>query len=265
VKYYYREHIAGYERVQAEGKTAWHEIHDGRGFDDFPSRAFLQAALPRLSFSATNPSALEIGCGTGVGACFLAERGFQVDGIDLIPTAIEIAVKVAAKRGLDIHYQVQDICELAPEGARYDMVVDSYCLQGIVLDEDRARVFSNVRARLEPEGYYLVSTAVFDENRLREETVFDQASGIVYKRYGENGIIDPETGVVYVELEEDPHEYEDAVSIQGTWYLPNRRHLRPSALRAELEQARFRMLDQDGGNVVCVHADSAAGLRAIQA
>jgi len=262
MRYYYREHIQGYQRVKAEGKTAWHQIHNGRPFDEFASRAFLETALPRLSFAVSNPSALEIGCGTGVAACFLAERGFRVDGIDIIPTAIEIARQVAAERGLDIHYEVQDICELTPEGKVYDLVVDSYCLQGIVLDEDRAKVFSNVRARLKPEGYYLVSTAIFDEGRLSAQTVRDEASGIVYHRYGENGIINTDTAVVYIELPEGRDEYEDAVTIQGTWYLPSRRHLKPPALKVELERERFRVLYQDGGDVICVHA--AAGLRAIQ-
>ena len=140
-RYYYREHIAGYKRIRAEGKTAWAEIHGGEGFENFASRAFLEMALPRLRFSSAHPTALEYGCGTGPGACFMAERGFQVDAMDLVPTAIEIAKELAEARRLNIHYEVQDICELYHEGKKYDMVVDSYCLQGIVTNADRERLF----------------------------------------------------------------------------------------------------------------------------
>jgi hypothetical protein len=42
---------------------------------------------------------------------------------------------------------------------RYDLVLDSYCLQSIVTDQDRGAVFSAVRARLKPSGYYVISTA----------------------------------------------------------------------------------------------------------
>jgi hypothetical protein len=28
MKYYYREHVKGYQRVKTEGKTSWGEIHD---------------------------------------------------------------------------------------------------------------------------------------------------------------------------------------------------------------------------------------------
>ncbi|MBL7202428.1 MAG: class I SAM-dependent methyltransferase [Anaerolineae bacterium] len=251
-KYYYREHIEGYQRVRAEGKTAWAEIHGSTGFENFSSRVFLESVLPRLHFSVPTPAALEYGCGTGPGACFLAGRGFQVDGIDLIPLAIEMAREEARKHNLVIHYAVQDICDLPHGGKTYDLIVDSYCLQGIVTDADRAKVYAAVRARLKPGGMYLISSAVFDEERYRpQETIVDAPSGIVYSRYGEKGIIDAATGIVYVELEGSPGSYEGAIEVCGRWYLPNRRHLKPPALRMELLAAGFTVLYQEGGNLVC--------------
>ena len=32
MKYYYREHIGGYDHIKVEGKTAWAEIHGGSGY-----------------------------------------------------------------------------------------------------------------------------------------------------------------------------------------------------------------------------------------
>jgi len=77
VKYYYPEHIAGYEQVRAEGKTAWAEIHGGVGFEDFCSRSFLEAVLPCLDFATPEPNVLVCGCGTGPDACFLAQKGLS--------------------------------------------------------------------------------------------------------------------------------------------------------------------------------------------
>ena len=193
-----------------------------------------------------------------MGACFLAQRGFRVDAIDLIPAAIEIARKVAAERRLDINYQVQDVCDLPLEGDQYNLIVDSYCLQAIVFDEERARMFAAVKARLRPGGYYLVSTAMFDKERFREdETVTDERTGTVYHRYGERGLIDAKTGIAYVELEESPDRYQRAAEIAGVWHLPSRRHHRPPALRAELEAAGFTVLYQDeeyGEHLICALA-----------
>lgn len=263
-KYYYREHILGYERVRAEGKTAWAEIHGGEGFECFASRAFLEMALPRLRFSTPHPAALECGCGTGPGACFLAERGYDVDAVDLVPRAIEIAREQGRLRGLDVHYEVMDVTELPHTGKPYDLIVDSYCLQGIVTDVDRERVFAAVRARLKPEGYYLVSSAMYDEGRFREERVTDRETGTVYHRYGVDGLIDPQTSIVYVPLDADPEHYEGALRVNDAWVLPSRRHRKAPALRAELEDAGFSVLYQDeayGGDLICVHEGAAAGLQ----
>ena len=258
MKYYYPENIVRYQRPKAEGKKAWHETHGGSGFENFCSRDFLEEALPRLRFSTPHPTALEYGCGTGPGACFLAQRGFQVDAIDIIPAAIEMAKEQAGKRDLNIHYEVMDICELPHEGKKYDVIVDSYCLQHVVTDADRESVFRAVRARLKPEGYYLVSTAMFDEERFSEqELIRDAETGIAYNRYGDD-IIDAETDIVYKRLDEIPDGYEEAVRIEGNWYLPNRKHLPAPALKAELEAAGFSVIYQDdqlGGNAICVHGN----------
>lgn len=258
MKYYYREHIRGYQQVKAEGKTSWGEIHGVPGFENFASRQFLEKALPLLHFSVPHPVVLEYGCGTGPGACFLAERGFQVDGTDLIPLAIEMAKELAGERNLAINYEVMDICELPHGGKRYDMIVDSYCLQGIVTDEDRQKVFAAVRARLKAEGYYLISSAVFDESSYRpDEIIVDALSVITYNRYQESHIIDMQSSTVYTRLDEDPSNYEDAIQIGGVWYLPIRRHLKPPALKVELEAAGFDVsyVDiayQDGEHMICL-------------
>ena len=125
VKYYYREHLAGYQRMKREGKGSWGEIHGNPdGFSKFASRPFLEAIVLRLRFRCGHPEALELGCGSGAGACFLAERGFQVTGIDLIPMAIEAAREIATERGLDVYYEVMDVTRLPHDGPCYDLIVD---------------------------------------------------------------------------------------------------------------------------------------------
>lgn len=251
MKYYYPEHTTGYERLKAEGKTAWAELHGDHGFENFSSRSFLLTALPYLTFETPQPAALELGCGTGPGACFLAERGFRVTGIDLIPTAIEIAREQAAQRGLDITYEVGDVVELPHDGPLFDLIVDSYCLQGIVLDADRAAVFAAVRTRLKPDGYYLVSTAYFTADHFSHETLVD--AGVTYHAYL-GGWLDLRTFIVYRPFGGSPDDYPEAAHIAGQWMLPVRRHRPPASLRAELKAAGFLVRWQDGGHLICVKA-----------
>lgn len=258
MQYYYPEHLEGYERVKANGKIAWDEIHgQEEGFSNFSSRGFLERILPQLTFSTCVPTALEYGCGTGPGACFLSEQGFQVDAIDLIPLAIEIAKEIASRRRLRIHFEVADICHLPQQRKQYDLIVDSYCLQCIVFDEERQRVLSTVQSRLKSDGYYLISTAILDEEHekmIGEDRIEDPSSGIIYNRYG-SGLIDIDTGIALRLLDEDGHVYPDAVRIANRWYLPYRRHLRPTALKAELSEAGFTIVfddQQHAGNVACI-------------
>ncbi len=259
MKYYCREHIEGYRRVAHEGKRAWGEIHGSdEGFDAFSSRSFLDMALERLRIDAPRPHALEYGCGAGPGACYLAERGFRVDATDLIPTAIDIAKRIASERGLCVEFAVQDVCELPMEGPLYDLIVDSYCLQGIVLADDRRRLFAAVRARLQPTGYYLVSSAIFDPTRYREDAiVVDDASGRTYHAYGHD-LFEADTAIVYRKLGAEKGGYEDAIRIGEEWWLPNRRHRTPAAIERELRAAGFTVLHGDCGHAVCVRDDADA-------
>ncbi|HEY3562807.1 MAG TPA: class I SAM-dependent methyltransferase, partial [Kribbella sp.] len=227
VRYYYAEHQAAYRRLARAGLMQWNDLHgEGWTFDDFPNRGFLESVLGRLPGGG---DVLEYGCGTGPAACFLAERGFRVDAIDLIPEAIDLARRFARERGVEVNFSVQDVCALPPGSKRYDVILDSYCLQSIVTDADRANLLRAVHDRL--NGYYVLSTAMYDPQRV----------------YGDGFRYDARTGICY---QETPTPTADAVQLDGTWYLPHRRHLRPKALQAELQQAGFQLLTHHAGNVL---------------
>lgn len=243
MRYYYAEHEAAYRRLQDEGKTRWGDLfEEGRpqDFEAFPNRGFLEHALLHLDLpSPPEVDVLEYGCGTGPAACFLAARGFRVDAIDLIPEAITLARRFAQERGVDVSFSVQDVCALSnePVSKRYDLIVDSYCLQSIVTDADRANVFAAVHPRLKSKGYYLISTAMYEPERIYD-------SGFRY---------DTTTGICYEEVPGGGSR-QDAVEIDGTWYRPHRRHLPPMALRDELARAGFRVVSRDEGDLVCVRS-----------
>ncbi|TCO47763.1 methyltransferase family protein [Kribbella antiqua] len=97
MRYYEVEAEAVYRQVAREDKTQWSDVFEpGRGFDDFPNRAFLERVLPKLGDLV---DVLEYGCGTGPAACFLAERGLRVDAVDLISAAIELAAGLRTSAG----------------------------------------------------------------------------------------------------------------------------------------------------------------------
>ena len=179
MKYYEPEHADGYARIRAEGKSAWCQPHGEATFEDSEIRGVLQEVLPRLRLETPHPTALEYGCGTGPGACLLAERGMRVCGVDQSPVAIEIARREAGQRGLTIDYRVGDVCVGDPADENYDLVVDPFCLQCIVTDADRTKLFSFVRRVLKPTGRYVIATAGYGPTRNYGDCRFDPATGIV--------------------------------------------------------------------------------------
>ena len=221
-----------YQRLRGLGKAV---DYAGASFENFdlPARSF-KLMLPGLTFPTTRPRVLEYGTGTGPGACFLAARGFQVDAIDLSPTAIELAQKFAAERKLDIRYEVADICCLSGRRHVYDLVIDNFCLHCLVTDQQRRRAAAAVRSMLKPSGYYLIGTAIFRADRDLGEDQCDSRTGIRYRKVGAN-----------------PHGYEDAVLRDDGWYFPRTRYVRADELKSELARAGFRVLYQDGGRVLC--------------
>ncbi len=62
--------------------------------------------LPRVirEFDIAPGRVLDLGCGTGKSAIWLAERGFDATGIDLSPAAIQQARRSAQRRGVDARF-----------------------------------------------------------------------------------------------------------------------------------------------------------------
>lgn len=68
---------------------------------------------------------LDVGCGTGENALYLASRGHPVLGIDGAATAIERAQAKARLRGLPAEFVVADAFNLTALGQTCDTVLDS--------------------------------------------------------------------------------------------------------------------------------------------
>jgi cyclopropane fatty-acyl-phospholipid synthase-like methyltransferase len=68
---------------------------------------------------------LDVGCGTGENALYLAELGFEVVGIDIVPVAVEKALNKAKERSLAATFLVWDALTLQELQRRFNTVIDS--------------------------------------------------------------------------------------------------------------------------------------------
>jgi len=75
--------------------------------------------------------ALDLACGSGRNALYLAELGWQVTAVDGSPAAVDVLRARAAERGLKIDIRIADLergeFEIPP--GEYDLILDCYYLQ----------------------------------------------------------------------------------------------------------------------------------------
>jgi SAM-dependent methyltransferase len=94
---------------------------------------------------------LDAGCGTGENALHVAERRLPVLGVDVAPTAIALARRKAAERGIAAEFAVADALDLPRLGRRFDTVLD--CGLFHTFDaEERSRYVAGLAAVTVPGG-----------------------------------------------------------------------------------------------------------------
>jgi SAM-dependent methyltransferase len=72
--------------------------------------------------------ALDIGCGPGRNALYLASAGFEVDAVDLSPAAVAWAQERAKEAGADVRFRCGDAFAIELPPGQYSLVYDSGCL-----------------------------------------------------------------------------------------------------------------------------------------
>ena len=98
---------------------------------------------------------LEIGAGTGTNAIWLAERGFDVLGVDVSSLAVEKARAKMEGRDLRCRFAILDFLAAPPPDGPFDFVFDRGCFHVFDEPEERARFAAHVATALAPEGLWL--------------------------------------------------------------------------------------------------------------
>jgi SAM-dependent methyltransferase len=101
--------------------------------------------------------ALDLGCGTGTTAVYMASHGWEVSGIDFVPQAIRTARARSAKAGLPVAFLIGDVTRLAdlPIATGFDLVFDQGCFHS--LPERAQQPYADGVARMaRPGATYLL-------------------------------------------------------------------------------------------------------------
>lgn len=112
----------------------------------------LQEALHQQWFAPAS-SLLDIGCGNGECANWLAQQGFSVLGIDFAPSAIQRAQATYPEHE-GLHFRVLDICQTAPTQT-FNALFDRGCFH-IIPSAQRAQYIQQVARAANPNAHFLL-------------------------------------------------------------------------------------------------------------
>ena len=108
--------------------------------------------------------AVDVGCGCGNYAVWLATLGFQMTGMDISPTALELAQQLARAKGVTCRLLEEDITgEVVRHEGAFDFGYDWEVLHH-VFPKERVAYASNVHRMLRPGATYL-SVCFSDKDR----------------------------------------------------------------------------------------------------
>lgn len=131
-----------YRRAPSVESLPWHREHP-------------PPLLERAVAARSAPGrALDVGCGEGVYAVYLAQQGFDVVGLDFVADALAAAERRAHAAGVELTLHEGDVVDYEAPGP-FDVVLDSGCLHHL----PKAKVAA-YRARLDewlaPGGDYVL-------------------------------------------------------------------------------------------------------------
>ncbi len=97
-------------------------------------------------FDPPTKRALDLGCGDGVQALYMATQGWQVTGVDISATIIDVAKANARREQVDCEFVVGDVLALSLPRNSFDLVYDRGCFHhlGVASYEAYKRLVRNL-------------------------------------------------------------------------------------------------------------------------
>jgi SAM-dependent methyltransferase len=110
---------------------------------------------------------LDIGCGLGDNAIYLAKNGYPVTGLDISSTALSTARQRADDAGVEVTFAVADSTKLDGYADAFDTVIDSGLFHS--LDDDGRRSYVAAVHRATRRGATLLLSCFSDVNPVGDD------------------------------------------------------------------------------------------------
>lgn len=149
------------------GKNAsqlWQKEYQAKGipssFRKDPTKVLVSFVNFLRSREIQRGTALDLGCGKGRNAFYLAQLGYQVICLDFVKENIQAIHQKAQQSSLTIQAYCQDITMPWPVTSQQcDIAIDIFCYKHLPNKEAQKRYRHYLAAALKEKGYYLLSLA----------------------------------------------------------------------------------------------------------
>ena len=108
--------------------------------------------------------ALDLCCGAGTNTVYLAQNGFDVTGIDISKTAIEIARKKAHQAKVSINFLSESFINLSFNDEEFNFIFDMGCFHHVEVEE-RQKFIVGVHQVLKTGGIYMLTCFSYKNGR----------------------------------------------------------------------------------------------------
>jgi len=198
------------------------------------------AWIEKITPKSTHPNLIDFGCGPGMYTSRLSKKGYNVTGIDISERSIAYAKDYATANNLSIDYRVGNYL-MFDATQEFDVAILIYCDYGVLSDDDRIKILTNIYKALKPGGKLIFD--VFTPMKYAE--VKESNTWFISGKNGffrENEHLCLESHFIYstfVHLDQyviiDENDHVDVIRVWDHCFTPE-------TLLSETEQVGFRTL-----------------------
>lgn len=171
----------------------WDKEYISGGFRDkwdipYPSQE-LVAFVATINFPKETV-ALDIGCGAGREAVFLAQQGLNTIGVDLSAEALKIAAERAIEAGVHVDWRQGNALNLPVEDHSVDFINDRGTFH-VIVEDDRDQFAQEIARILKPDGMMLLRGCREPKEGGDHVAVTEQAINRYFSKYFDRGKVLP--------------------------------------------------------------------------
>ena len=143
--------------MSLDDRIRWDRQYLGSDGREEPA-AFLKEILEAGHWEIAPGRALDIACGTGRNALFLAEKGFTVTAVDISRVGLELGARRAKERSFLISWQQADLESFQLPHAAFDLIVNINFLQRSLMPQ--------IKSALMTGGHVIFETYLIDQQAI---------------------------------------------------------------------------------------------------